>query len=188
VVIYDPDDPHRQNVHLNEPDVMPLRPGDKIAVEGGLDRPAYCYVLWIDADGTVDPVYPWRPGHWEERPAEEQPVQRLRRPDAMDGFYPIKESAAGMETLVLLVRDTPLPPEVDLRAELEPIQPQALQTLRATVWFENGGVVRGEAGRAPNWDEERIDDPVRATQEQVRSRLGRLFPYTRAVSFADRGK
>ena len=188
VVIYDPSDPHRQNVHLNDPDVMPLRPGDKIAVEAGLDRSAYCYVLWIDADGTVDPVYPWRPGHWDTRPAEEQPVQWLRRPEALDRFFPIKESAAGMETLVLLVREKPLPPDVDLRAELGPVQPQGLQTLRATAWFENGGVVKNEAGRAPNWDEERIDDPLRATQEQIRSRLGRWFAYTRAVSFADRGK
>src|SRR5207247_1487817 len=74
VVIYDQSDPNRQNVHLNDPNVAPLKPGDRFAVEAQLDRPAYCYVLWIDADGTVDPVYPWKPGHWDERPAEEQPV------------------------------------------------------------------------------------------------------------------
>ena len=189
VVIFDPNDPHRQNKHLNDPDVLPLKPGDLFAVEAQLDRPAYCYVLWIDADGTVDPVYPWKPGHWEERPADEQPVAHLRRPEASDRFAKIKESAAGMETLVLLVRDTPLPPNVDLRTELGPAPAQALQTLRSTVWFENGEVVKGETGRsATDWDEAKVDDPVRATLEQIRSRLGRWFPYTRAVSFADRGK
>lgn len=185
VVIHDP---VRGDLNLLDPDVVPLRPGDQFAVEAELDRPVYCYVLWIDADGTVDPVYPWKPGHWDDRPAEEEPVRRLRRPAGLDAFYSIKPSSPGMETLVLLVRDTPLPRDKDLKAELGQIPPQTAQTLRATVWFENGQVVRGEAGRASNWDEQRIDDPLRATQEQIRSRLGALFPYTRTVSFADRGK
>ena len=188
VVIFDPTDPKRQNVHLGDPDVLPLKPGDRITVEAQLDQPGYCYILWIDADGSVDPVYPWKPGHWDERPAEEQPV--LRPPDRSATIH---ESVPGMETLVLLVRDAPLPRDVDLRKELGPIRPQVQQTLYATVWFENGEVVKGEPGRsAAGWDEAKVDDPVRATQEQIRSRLGpgkdKLFQYTRAVSFADRGK
>jgi hypothetical protein len=188
VLILDKDNPRRNNARLNAPDVLPLKPGDRFAVEAELDRPGYCYILWIDADGTVDPVYPWRPGHWEERPAEEQPVTRLRRPEALDRSYGIKESAPGMETLVLLVRATPLPRDLDLRAELGPVRAQAAQSLEATVWFQNGAVVKGDPGRLASWDEEKADDPVRQTQEQIRSRLGRWFQYTWAVSFAVRGK
>ena len=69
IVIYDPNDPHRQNRHLNDPDVLPLKPGDGVAIEAEMSPPAYLYVLWVGADGTVDPVYPWEPGDWDARPA-----------------------------------------------------------------------------------------------------------------------
>ncbi len=187
VIVYDPENPRRQNVRLDEPDVLPLKPGDGIAIEAEIRPPAYLYIMWIDADGSVDPVYPWKPGDWNTRPAEEQPVGRLLRPG--DGFYPINSSVPGMETLVLLARETPLPQGVDLKAELGKVEPQTLQKLESTVWFENGAVVKNEQGRsAVGWNEKKIGDPVQATQGLIRSRLGKWFPYTRAVSFADRGK
>ncbi len=187
VTIYDPSNPHRQYVRLNGSDVVPLKAGDGIAIEAEMNPPAYLYVLWIDADGTVDPVYPWEPGDWNTRPVDEQPVGRLLRP--ADGFYPLKPSAPGMETLVLLARETPLPQGVDLKAELGKVEPQTLQKLESTVWFENGAVVTKEQGRsAVGWNERKIGDPVQATQGLIRSRLGKWFPYTRAVSFGDRGQ
>ena len=185
VIVYDPKNPQRQNVRIDAPDVLPLKPGDGIAIEAEINPPAYLYILWIDADGSVDPVYPWKPGHWEERPAQEQPVTRLRRPET--SYFPLGPSTPGMETLVLLARETPLPADVDLRSALGAVRPQASQTLQAMAWFENGAVVRNEPGRKPLWDE-KIDDPVGATQEQIQTRVGSLFPYTRAVSFAVRGK
>jgi hypothetical protein len=197
VVVFDPDDPRRQNVRLNQPGVLPLKPGDRFAVEAEISPPAYLYILWIDADGSVDPVYPWRRGNWDNPLPEEKPVEQVRRPVLSDrpfgGTLGIKESAQGMETLVMLARKTPLPHGVDLKAELGVIRPQKLRTLQSTAWFENGRLVTNEAGRsAVDWDDEKTDDPVRATEEQIRSRLGpgkdKLFHYTRAVSFAVRGK
>jgi hypothetical protein len=88
---------------------------------------------------------------------------------AFGGTLGIKESAQGMETL----RKTPLPRGVDLKAELGVIRPQKLRTLQSMAWFENGRLVTNEAGRsAVDWDDEKTDDPVRATEEQIRSRLG----------------
>ena len=75
IVVFDPDDPRRQNVRLNQPGVLPLKPGDRFAVEAEISPPAYLYILWIDADGSVDPVYPWRRGHWDDLPPEEKPVE-----------------------------------------------------------------------------------------------------------------
>jgi hypothetical protein len=60
-----------------------------------LNRPAYLYVLWIDTDGKALPVYPGRPGHWEDRPAQERPVAKPRRPEALDAFYKISQGNAG---------------------------------------------------------------------------------------------
>jgi hypothetical protein len=193
IVVFDPGDPRRQNVRLNQPGVLPLKPGDRFAVEAEITPPAHLYILWIDADGSVDPVYPWRRGRWDDLPAEERPAGSVRRPIPSDrpfgGTFSIKESVQGMETLVLLARKTPLPADVDLKAKLGEVRPQTLRTLQAAAWFENGRLVTNEPSRsAVEWGEEKEDDPVWATQKQIEAKLGRLFPYTRAVSFAVRGK
>jgi tRNA A-37 threonylcarbamoyl transferase component Bud32 len=186
--IWEEHNPRRQGLHLNEDGALPLKPGDEFFMEAELNRPAFLYVLWIDTEGKVQPVYPWRPGHWEKRPAEEHPVQRLRRPEAVDEFYPITRGLPGMETLVLLARETPLPESVDLRAELGQLPRQTGQSLRATAWFENGEVVRNEPDRAPRFEPRRRNDPVLAVQRRIRERLGRYFRYTRAVTFANQGR
>ena len=186
--------PTHPYLRLNDHDLLPLKPGDLVAVQVNLDRPAYCYVVWIEANGTVDPVYPWIPGKWEERPAEEQPVRHFRQPKGPDSWHTLEGGPAGMHTLLLLVRDTPLPRDVDLRAELEGAAPQRMpwRKPQATAWFENGELVRRDAAPTSDPDDGKSDAPVRVLQEQLRSRLGpgggKLFQYTRAVSFASRGK
>ncbi len=193
IVVFDPDDPQRQNMHLNQKGVLPLKPGDRFAVEAEISPPAYLYILWIDADGSVEPIYPWRGGDWKDLPPEEKPVEKVRRPSASDrpfgGTFGVKESVQGMETLVMLARKTPLPRGVDLKAELGAVPRQTLRTLQAAAWFENGKLVTDEPTRsAIDFGDEKDDDPVMATQKQIQTRLGRLVPYTRAVSFAVRGK
>jgi serine/threonine protein kinase len=179
----------------NDPDLclddfgaMPLRIGDQFCILAELNRPAYVYVLWINPDGSVQPIHPWRPDHWDERPGAEEKAQRLRWPAAADKYYTIKKDRAGMLTLVLLARELPLPREVDLRAELGELPVQKEQDLRATVWFENGIRAKNRRGREGMFDEVRRDDPVLAVQERIRERLlGRYFDYSLAVSFARRG-
>jgi hypothetical protein len=188
ILVYAPDDPRRRNLFLDDPGVMPLQPGDQISIEAELNRPGYLYVLWIDSNGKALPVYPWRPGHWKERPEEEHPVGRLRRPEALDEFYQIRKDTPGMETLVLLARDTPLPRSVDLQAELGELLRPTAQELQATAWFENGGVVRNRRGRAGRFDVTRRDDPVLVTQQRIKEKLREHFAYTLAVSFASRGE
>jgi hypothetical protein len=190
VLLWPERDRSRRNLRLQEAGALPLRPGDEFAVEAELNRPAYLYVLWIDTDGQVQPVYPWKPGHWEERPAVEQPVARLRRPEALDEFYPIEAGTPGMHTLVLLARETPLPPDVDLPAELGDLGRQTAQDIRAAVWFENGEVVRHDRERGPVFfDAHKADDPVLRAQQRLRYLQQRHgFTYTRAVGFADRGQ
>jgi hypothetical protein len=98
-----------------------------------------------------------------------------------------------METLLLLARATKLTDagEAELKAALAEVGPQPLQDgkTEAAIWFENGAVVTAEAGRAPkSFDVRRIEDPVLRAQRVLCDRLGQWFEYTRAVSFAFRGK
>jgi hypothetical protein len=186
--INDPDNPRRRNLLLDDPGAMPMRPGDEFRIEAELNRPAYLYVLWIDTDGQVLPVYPWKPGRWEDRPGQEHPVARLRRPERLTSWYKVPKGTPGMETLVLLARETPLPRSLDLRAALGQLPRPVAQELKATAWFENGHAVRNRRGREGRFDVTRREDPVLETQQRIRERLGEHFAYTRAVSFANQGR
>ncbi len=192
VLIYNKNDPSRQNLSIHDPQARPLRSGDQIRLSVQLDRPAWIYLLWIDAEGKVDPVYPWDPGAWETLEPPATPVDRLALPADVDVGWPIV-GHGGMETVLLLVRSEPLPDDVDLRELLSDLPPQPMQDPRALVWFKNGEPVTGakpaERTRGPQWfDPQRIDDPVYQTQGQIYERLRGHFDLIVANSFAFEGE
>jgi len=177
-----------RDLGLHDRQALPLTADSEVSVEVQLNRPAYLYVIWIDGKGEASPVYPWRPGHWEERPAAEA-IPRLRRPAEEGVYWPMKKQQPGMETLLLLVRQTPWPADVDLEKLLTGLPEQRMQNAAAAVWFENWQVVKGEEKRAPAYfDERRRGDPVLGTQRLLQERLGKYCTYSRAVSFANRGE
>jgi hypothetical protein len=189
VRVWEPNSAERRDLGLRQEGALPLKPKDQIRVVARLNRPGYLYVLWINADGKVQPVYPWRPGHWEDRPAEERPVSKLSLPADQEGGWEMDQGRPGMETLVLLARSTPLPREVDLPQLTAHLPKQSMQNPLAAVWFENGVVVQTDAERAPNFfNVKKINDPVLRTQRLLKTKLGPLCDYSRAVSFAFRGK
>jgi hypothetical protein len=186
--------PARRGLYLHQLDALPLKVMDQVQVELDLNRPMFAYVIWIDSSGAAVPIYPWRNFQWNERPTSEQTVGQLKLPEgAAEDGWEMDEGAAGMETLLLLARESKLSAEgeKELRAALGALGQQAMQDGKtdAAVWFENGVVVTAEKGRAPkSFDATRIDDPVLRTQGVLRDKLGSQFGYTRAVSFAFRGK
>jgi hypothetical protein len=189
VRIWQPGNEQRRGLRLRHPGTLPLQAKDQIRIEAGLNRTAYLYVLWVDPNGKVEPVYPWRPGHWDQRPAAEEPTDRLSLPEKPDEGWPIQQGIAGMETLVMLARQTPLPPEVKLRALLAGFPRQTQQDARAVVWFENGEVVQDYKERGPNFFRvERINDPVLVTERLFRELLQPYCDYSCAVSFANCGQ
>jgi predicted Ser/Thr protein kinase len=189
VRIWEPRSERRQNLGLRDEAALPLRLNDQIRVEARVNRRAYLYVVWIDAEGKALPVYPWSLGHWEERPADEKPVDHLSLPANPTESWPVESATAGMETLLLLAREEPLPRTVDLQGLLSGLPPQTMQSARAAVWFENGEVVQHEATRAPNFfNVKKIDDPVLRAQHYLHKTLGPYCAYSRAVSFAYEGK
>jgi hypothetical protein len=187
VLVSEPDNPKRQALRLHEPGARPLRPGDEVRVEVVLKgRPGYVYVLWIDARGKVIPLYPWQDLNWNSRPAAEKPVAgRLILPEG-GTVYPIVPSPQGLETLVMLVRATPLPADVDLPGLLGDLGEQKATDPQYVRWFENGQVVTGEPDRAPGGRAE-ASDPAERTQGRIRQRLGERFAFSRAVSFFNLG-
>jgi hypothetical protein len=103
--------------------------------------------------------------------------------------WPIK-GPPGMETLLLLARESPLPRDVDLQQLLAGLPPQTMQDPKSLVEFENGGVITRahRRERGPQFfDPHQIDDPVLRTQQVIQEKLSPYFPLIRAVSVANQG-
>jgi serine/threonine protein kinase len=194
VWIWNPNDPARRRLTLNDPEAMPLRAGDQVRVEARINRPAHLYLVWLDAEGVPQPVYPWKPGDWSEKIVGDIPVTRISLPASEGKGWEMKKGAAGMETVILLAREKPL--DLDLKSELAGLPRPAFQDARSLVWFDNWALVQpGAPGqsevksrdRGPSFFEADIKDPVLQTQELLKERLKSHFSMMRAVSFANRG-
>ncbi len=185
----------RAKVSLQEPGVLPVKQGDEFQVEVRLSRPGYVYLVWIDSEGKVGPVYPWKPGSAWEAGAAEEKLDRLLLPAAgAEGYgtWSIR-GVAGVETLVLMAHDEPLsaseqedlpgrfPPRFPRLAALtDPARPRWL-TCRQEECLAGGGQ-RGfdPSPRAPA-------DPLFQIDSLLRDRLGTRFRLVHAVCFTNQG-
>lgn len=193
VYVRRPADGKGEPLHLADPGALPLRTGDAVWLTVTLNRPAHCYLLWIDPDGQVYPGYPWNEGDWDDRPWPDTKVLRfpLRLPNELDEAFELPEGQSGMATLVLLAREqTPLPARTPLAAQLSGLPRQTAQDMRATVWFENGVALDqppGERRQLRFFNTKKLHDPVIATQQRLWQELRGEFDYMLAVSFARQG-
>jgi hypothetical protein len=194
ICVWDPNNPARQRLALNASGAMPLRAGDQIRVEAKVNRPAHLYLVWIDAEGIAQPIYPWKPGDWSTLAVEDHPVTHVSLPANERRGWPMKKGAGGMETLLLLAREKPL--DLDLKPRLGDLPRPALQDNRSLVWFDDWSLVPHGAvstspapsrDRGPSFFEVDIQDPVLQTQGLLKERLKDHFSMMRAVSFANRG-
>jgi serine/threonine protein kinase len=191
--IWEPGNPIRQRVSLRDPGAVPLKAGDLVRVEVQVSRPAYLYIVWINTEGVPEPVYPWKPGTWGEIAEAQRPVAQLKLPETDGALWPIKQSPSGTEMLLLLARDEPLPPGVDLKSDLEGLPlPASKDELPTPVWFDDWRLVRREEKpgdeRGPEFIEELAADTLLRAEGLLKKRLAPLFSMMRAVGFANRGQ
>ncbi len=187
----------RKWIDLDDPLALPLKADDGYKILATVNRPAYGYIVLIKPDGVVKPVYPWtKPGDWNSRPGNERPLTPARPfvfeppPGKGEWWYP-PTGPAGMLTLMMLARETPLPSNEDVAKLIGPIRPQKGQHLKAKAWFENGVLVRGRPKRDPDFEAKAGSDPVLDVQRRVKDQLlgeGKPFTYSLAVAFATEGR
>jgi tRNA A-37 threonylcarbamoyl transferase component Bud32 len=180
-----------RRMRLSDDGALPLHAGDQFRIEAKVTPKAYLYLFWIDTEAQVIPIYPWAPGQWGTRPADESPRDELTLPANETKGYKITGDREGMETLLLLARPSPLDADdAAVKGWFADLQPQRpVQNPLSAVWFENGQVVQNDARRKRQWFEEGdIDDPVLRMQRLLRERLQPHAAFTSAVSFAKQGK
>ncbi|MFL5343037.1 MAG: protein kinase domain-containing protein [Gemmataceae bacterium] len=173
---------------INRPENVPVKPGEWIRIEMKLNRAAYIYVIWLDTEGHATPLYPWEDERWDRRQAE-KPQQFLSLPEQAGALAPIGGGPAGVESLLMLVRDTPLPADADLKAVFTKLPAQKRADVQTSALFENGELVPKEVSRGALklGEAAQGQDPILVTQSLLRTRLKELFPYTRAVCFGNTG-
>jgi hypothetical protein len=180
----------RQGLRLHQ--AVPLSPRDWLRIEARVNRPAYLYLVWIDTEGKSTPIYPWQEA-WEKR-LPERPRERLSLPERPGDVAPVAPGPAGIETLLLLVRETRLSDaeHAALPALFAGLPWPEAADVRAAAWFENGELLT--ADREPDRGPVRIGkaqaggEPVLRLQALLQTQLRPLFGYSRAVCFGNTGK
>jgi len=198
--VWEEGNPQRQGLALPDRGAMPLKSDDRVRVEAKVNRPAYLYLFWIEADGVPQPMYPWKPGNWTELAEPDQPVRQVSLPKRGTHGWPIKKGHSGMETLLLLARETPLPANVSLRDHLGGLPATGIPDPRLLVRFDDwmpvqagglkpsgSGTISASPDRGPQFVDVEVKDALLQTQALLKERLARHFSMVRAVSFANQG-
>jgi hypothetical protein len=181
-----------KGLDLGTAGALPLRAGDWMRVEVESSRPAYLYLIYLDARGEASPLFPWRKYDWDDRP----PPQKLTRrhlPEDPLKVAPMSPGPSGIEAVLLLARDEPLSAEEvgRLRGVFETKAPAAkFDPLRGAVWLgaeERFGNAQ-DRGR-PNLDQAgTVVDPVERMRRLVRDELKGLGDDVRGVCYPFEGK
>jgi hypothetical protein len=176
----------KEGIRIGNPGALPIRAGERIHLQARLNQKAYAYMLWIDGEGNVVSLHPWSDRKFGCRSAAEAAHERVDSPEALNEGWRV-QGPAGLETVLLLVRRTPLPSDVDLAATIGALPPAPLSDPRkvALLGFDEGAVTRSiNVGQNRGIGErpETIDEPLLHLMEKLR-KLG-LFEVIRAVRFA----
>jgi serine/threonine protein kinase len=176
-----------------ETGALPLRAGDWMRVEAVSNRPAYLYVIYLDARGEASPLFPWRQYDWSNCPAEEKRT-RLRLPeDPRKDAAPLDPGPSGVEAVMLLARNEPLgAAEVDRLRELFKNKPPAAKfdPLLGAVWLGREVHFGNDQDRSrPNFDKSgTVADPVERVRSLVEGELRGLAEDVRGVCYPFAGR
>ena len=193
----------KQWVDIDDPAVLPVRQGHEFRINVLLNRPAFVYVIWIDGQGNVTPLYPWNleSDFPDWKPLEpEKATAELTLPAGGDGKVLAIEGPGGVETLVLLVRDQPLSAQEHERFRgWLPTTFPAVSTLSLTDrprWMTfyrrkeqaGGGDRTGILADRGVGQPQVPSDPLCQLDALLRDRLGPRFLFLKAVSFMNHGR
>jgi hypothetical protein len=110
-------DRRKEPVAVEEPGALPVHDGGAMYLEVQLSEPAFVYLVWLDCQGRLSPLYPWNNESLTVTDINETPPKR-RATDRV--FSPMLgrdwpfSSGEGLETVFLLASRTALPHTVKL--------------------------------------------------------------------------
>ena len=176
----------RRNLDVEDRRALPVRRGELVHLVARANRSAYFYLLWLDSQGRVDPLYPWS-RDFQSRAEAETPRTQLACPAELDGGLRLT-GPSGLETVLLLARRTPLPEKTDMASLIGPLSPSPMRDPQelAVLGFDPGQTIAAVDRRVHRGlakEVERIDEPLLRLMERLRPH----FEFFRAVRFAYKG-
>lgn len=182
----------QQTPLVEEPGALPVRNGAGMSLQVNFNEPRYAYLLWIDTQGQVVPLYPWNNERIEVTDADQPPPVRIATKllicptiGSTWEFGPHE----GLETVLLLVRRTPMPADArlgSLLASLPSSRMRAREELAVFGLAPGSDAVVNLVSRNRGTGEE-----ARAVDQPLLARLDRLrdqFELIRVVRFAHAGQ
>ncbi len=118
-------------VNVDEAGALPVRDGGAMAMQVSYTQPAHTYLIWIDTLGKAIPLYPWNMQSVDvedlnEPPPTCQATKLLLSPMTLGSSWPLGKGA-GLETVLLLARRTPLSKDMRLGELLGKLAPAKLR-------------------------------------------------------------
>jgi serine/threonine protein kinase len=181
----------KRGLIVGEPGALPLLAGENVRLEARLNQPAYLYLLWLDGQGHVSLLYPRADHKFGGSPLGDSARLTLDCPEALDEGLKM-QGPGGLETALLLVRRTPLPPGTDLAASIgrlpsSPLRDPLEVAKRGGDEGQPIGALRVDMHRGIDEAQtEKIDDPLIQLLERLRTQI--QFEVVKWVRFAYRGK
>jgi len=173
---------------LDEPGALPVRAGSSMSLDVQFQQHAFTYLVWLDCQGQVLPLYPWNVESLEIKDVSQPPpvrqAARIVYSPLLGGGWKFGETG-GMETVLLLARRTPLDAGIQLAKLIEAVPPHKMRHQAELVLFGvDGGANEVSVLLAKN----RGDDVETRTADrelgELLIRLGDHFELVRAVRFA----
>jgi hypothetical protein len=172
----------KRGLRVDERGALPVRTGEYVHVEVWVNQPAYLYLLWLDSQGHVDPLYPWE-RDFKKLGEAVTAREHLHFPSKANGWQDLN-GPSGLETVILLARRTPLPATTDLAALIGSLPPAPLHDPREVALLVGvpGSAVRtvNSRNRGLGYEEKEFDEPLLQLWERLRPH----FELFQAVRFA----
>lgn len=177
----------RDGMRLDEAGALPVRTGGSMIAEVHFNQPAYPYVVWLDTEGRVLPLYPWNDETLDvtdiNRPPPVRRAGMFVSPMTIGSGWKFGQKG-GMETVLLLARRTPPGDSswTSLFATPLPVAKvqQPNQFVVLGVDASNPVVKVLAQNRGGGADATSADEPLRA----LIKRLHEHFEFVRVVQFA----
>jgi hypothetical protein len=183
----------QETFQFDEPNALPVREGDGMGLQVHYQQPAHTYLIWLDSQGNVTPLYPWNMDNIDVKDANMAPphciaTKNIFNPITIGGTWKFAKGS-GLETIILLARRTPLDAEVKLHALLGGIAPAKVSDPgEAAVLSLDKGATSATSLKAINRG---TVDEARARDQALTAQLEKLrehFELIRVVRFAHADK
>ena len=192
LIVVRPPDRGAEAVPIDDANALPVREGHIMSIQVEFNQPALAYLVWLDAEGNVTPLYPWNHDALTVRDIDQPPPNRkatnvIYNPPIGGGWK--FGSKGGLETVLLLARRTHLEPGTQLGPIFATIPRAEMRHRQEVVML---GLNPGSdsisllLARNRELDEETsvIDEPLRDAMRRLRDH----FEFIRVARFAHEEK